>query len=180
MSEYPHSVKTDPVEVHESDHGLGVFAKRAMVAGSRVMRFTGPSVTFKDTLALGAQESFALQVGSDAYLLTEPPLRYVNHSCDPNCGVDADQYLVTMRDVKAGEELTYDYSTTMLERHWQMHCACGSNQCRRLIQDFDLLPPELMAYYIKLGLVQPFIVASLSNGLNPVNNGGAQPEKKVQ
>jgi len=37
---------------------------------------------------------------------------FVNHSCDPNCETDEEDgriYIESIRDIAAGEELTYDY-----------------------------------------------------------------------
>ena len=51
----------------------------------------------------------------------------------------------------------------MSENHWTMDCRCGQAQCRRQIRDFQFLPPSLQAYYIRLGLVQSFIVKEWRN-----------------
>lgn len=148
----------DKVIVKHSAHGLGAFATGNLIEGERIMRFEGTPLNFEQTLALGNEESFALQTGVDAYIMTVPPLRYVNHSCDPNCGVDEDLYLVAMRDIAEGEELTYDYSTTMLERHWEMICHCGSPKCRGVVRDFDTIPAEDQRKYVNLSLVPRYII----------------------
>ena len=62
-----------------------------------------------------------------------------------------------------GEEIRFDYSTTMLERAWELNCACGSPRCRGLIQDFDLLPIALQTFYLRLGIVQNFIVNEIES-----------------
>ena len=36
----------------------------------------------------------------------------VNHSCEPNCGIRNACGLVALRDIKDGEEITYDYCMT--------------------------------------------------------------------
>ena len=57
----------------------------------------------------------------------------VNHSCAPNLGlfpmvgaggVDGDLFLVARREIAAGEELSFDYSTSMVDEPWAMDCAC--------------------------------------------------------
>ena len=60
-----------------------------------------------------------------------------------------------------GEELFWDYSTSMLERHWTMICNCGNQNCRKIITDFDLLPNALQGEYIKMNIVLPFILNEL-------------------
>ena len=71
--------------------------------------------------------------------------RWINHSCDPNCdsehvdAVDGDKSkdrieIKALRDIKAGEELSYNYGIRLGERHtpklkklWA--CLCGSPKC---------------------------------------------------
>jgi hypothetical protein len=110
-----------------------------------------------------------LQIGPDLYINPESPGKFINHSCDPNCGL-VNLMLTAIRDIKQGEELSYDYSTTMLERHWVMNCACGYDACRKVIEDFDMLPRERQKYYMNLGVVQPFIVEFLKQPTQPVTD----------
>jgi Proteins containing SET domain len=71
--------------------------------------------------------------------------RWINHSCDPNCeavvveheGDDRSKdriFIEAIRDIRPGEELTYNYGITLAERHtprlkkiWA--CRCGSPKC---------------------------------------------------
>jgi hypothetical protein len=69
----------------------------------------------------------------------------------------------TLRDIKSGEELLWDYSTSMLERHWTMNCHCGSPLCRKVVQDFDLLPKGTQNKYLQHKIVLPFIMEMLKN-----------------
>lgn len=64
--------------------------------------------------------------------------RFINHSCSPNCeAIDEDGriFIETLRDIRAGEELTYDYNLVLEERHTpalkRAHpCYCGVRRCR--------------------------------------------------
>jgi hypothetical protein len=38
---------------------------------------------------------------------------YVNHSCEPNCGIKGQISLVALRDISAGEDITFDYGTVL-------------------------------------------------------------------
>lgn len=149
------------IAIGPSAFGKGVFAARNLEAGSVICKFTGPLISFADTLRLGDQESYAVQIDYDAYRLCEPPFVYTNHSCVPNCGVNQHFQMVAIENIAAGEELFWDYSTSMLERHWTMPCACGHAQCRTLITDFDLLDESIQSYYLERNLVLPFIVQHL-------------------
>ncbi|MDQ8186234.1 SET domain-containing protein-lysine N-methyltransferase [Pelagicoccus sp. SDUM812002] len=57
--------------------------------------------------------------------------RLANHSCSPNCeaqNVDGEIWLVSLRDIKEGEEITFDYGYAL--EHWKDHpCLCGSDNC---------------------------------------------------
>ena len=145
------------------DIAVGRFGKKVVAAepikkNLVILRMTGVPLSFEETKKLGDKESFGLQVSGDCYLYLDAPGRYINHSCDPNCGVTPSLDLVAIRDIPEGEELTFDYSTTMLERHWTMECKCGSSKCRKVIRDFDQLPEATQEYYLGLNVVQRYIV----------------------
>ena len=65
------------------------------------------------------------------------PARRINHSCAPNCEVQASRgriWIVARRDLAPGEELTYDYGFDFKE--WQEHpCRCGTEACAGYIID---------------------------------------------
>jgi hypothetical protein len=66
--------------------------------------------------------------------------------------------LIALRDILPGEEIRYDYSTTMGAGCWTIQCLCGSKECRGLIADFHLLAAEIQSEYLRLGIVQRCIV----------------------
>lgn len=72
--------------------------------------------------------------------------RYINHSCDPNCGIKRLTNLVAMRDIKKGEELLWDYDMTE-DSDWRMECHCGAKSCRKVIGSFSLVPDETRKKY---------------------------------
>jgi len=130
-------------------HGTGVFAARNIPAGTRVLEYEGrrispkeadrrhpvnpddPYHTFFFALSSGRVIDGGDQ-GNDA--------RWINHSCEPNCEAQEGRhgkrvYIVTLRDVRRGEELNYDYGlvidgriTKKLKAAYQ--CLCGSPECR--------------------------------------------------
>jgi hypothetical protein len=147
--------------VRKSKFGKGLFVTKNISAGTILCNVTGPLLSFQETVALNECESHSLQIANDQYILCEPPFLYSNHSCDPNCALNALLQLFALRDIKRGEELFWDYSTSMMERHWTMQCSCGAINCRSLITDFDLLPEDIQTKYLQQGIVLPFIVAQL-------------------
>jgi hypothetical protein len=138
--------------------GKSIYSKVKILKGTVVCQFSGKTIDYKTTLTLGNKESFAFQVSSGHYLFLDAPARFFNHSCEPNCGVNGRLELIALCDIEPNEELKYDYSTTMMERHWTMECKCNSDKCRKLIADFDKLPVSTRQYYIQRGVVQPFIL----------------------
>lgn len=71
---------------------------------------------------------------------------YINHSCNPNCGIKGEITFVAMRDIKAGEEITIDYAFIDNEEY-SFECTCGSNNCRKIITGYDWKIKELQDKY---------------------------------
>jgi uncharacterized protein len=164
----------DSIKSGTSRFGQGLFALQPFATGEIIFKFSGRKLNFLETIKLGEEECYPVQIDHDRYIYPDPPYCYINHSCDPNCGINNDLELFAITDILKGEELFFDYSTTMLERHWQMNCFCNSSNCRKLIQDFDLLPDEICRKYLDIGIVLPFIQefmeieSSTSDNLNRV------------
>jgi len=58
---------------------------------------------------------------------------FVNHSCQPNCETDQigdHVWIIALRDIAAGEELTYDYNIYDAEPGEDSPCRCGAESCR--------------------------------------------------
>ena len=105
------------------------------------------------------RQSDPLQIASGLYLDIGEPGVLVNHSCAPNAGIRDDVRLVALSDIVVGEEIFYDYSTTMGEENGRSpafaeainaaeklvisricrsgHGAdiCGSGSCRAILRD---------------------------------------------
>ena len=122
-------------------HGLGVFAERSFAKGAFVIRCQG-ILRHKDEVIEGMR---ALQIGPETYLAEEPGKPrlddFVNHSCDPNMGfTDGSPALYALRDIAPGEELFWDYRTSINEPGWEVPCTCGATRCRGKIQSYCDLP----------------------------------------
>ncbi len=137
--------------------GRGLFAGQSIAGGTEILRFTGPVLSLNEVRSRGAAAANALQVGIDRYLYLDEPGRFVNHSCEPNAAVVNDTTLVAIREIGAGEEIRFDYSTTVSDG-WTMPCRCGAPGCRGLVVAFQLLPEPLRRRYALLGRVQHFIL----------------------
>jgi len=70
---------------------------------------------------------------------------FMNHSCEPSCGVAGSILVVTKRDLAPGEELTFDYGTTDTVGQ-NMECHCGSPRCRGMITNADWKDEDFRNY----------------------------------
>ena len=134
-------------------HGRGIFAAADLPAGIRVIEYKGKVITdakadrlYDDSLDTGHTFLFTL---NDKYIIDANQqgnsARWINHSCEPNCEavihVDPDGnerkdrvFIETIKAVKAGQELTYNYGITLevphskrLKKIWACHC--GAKSC---------------------------------------------------
>ena len=66
--------------------------------------------------------------------------RYVNHSCNPNCYTKnvtlhnkKRVVIFTKKEIKKGEELSYDYRFAPETPELETKCGCGAQTCRGVI-----------------------------------------------
>ena len=144
----------------DCDVGRGLFAAEDIPTGGTILHFTGPRLTLQQVREKGPLAANALQVGINDYLDLEEPGRLVNHSCAPNAVIREETRLVALREIRRGEEIRFDYSTTIGDG-WTMACRCGASECRGLIVAFHLLPAPLKQRYAILRCVQRFIVEEM-------------------
>jgi SET domain-containing protein len=90
-------------------HGRGVFARKLLRANTRVGTYDGEHVTENDTYVLWVEYADGEVVGIDG----KNQLKYLNHSKQPNAEFWGDQ-LMTLRDIRPGEEITIDYGDDWL------------------------------------------------------------------
>jgi len=114
-------------ETH-SAKGKGLFARADIVNNRWLGEYTGEVLTQEEYLAkypnedaqyvLGANTDYNIDAADAA---NSSFLRYANHSSDPNCFYEVERVrrqrqkrvmFYTARDVKRGEELTFDYGAS--------------------------------------------------------------------
>ena len=158
-------MQTEPslLVVGESKYGRGAFAPQWMGKGARLIRYTGPLLRYEQT----TPQTLAVQIGPDLYLGESGGADdCVNHCCQPNAGLvicgDASVPsgmtvdLIALRDIQPGEEVFFDYSTTMDEDDFEFDCGCGAPNCRGRIGDFKHLPESTRRRYADLGIVPAY------------------------
>ena len=142
------------IEARQSDiHGNGVFAIAPIEKGERVVEYKGKRRTHEevdedDTGDVDSGHTFLFTLNDDYVIDANHKgnkARWINHSCDPNCEalIEEDEggdsrkdrvFIEAIRDIRPGEELSYNYGITLAERHtprlkkiWA--CLCGSPKC---------------------------------------------------
>ena len=134
-------------------HGTGVYATHDIPKGEFIIEYKGRIRRHDEVDAAydsddenGHTFLFTL---NDEYVIDANidgnEARWINHSCDANCDSsheDAadgnsrhDRIIIkAARDIRAGEELSYNYGIRLVERHtakqkkiWR--CLCGSARC---------------------------------------------------
>ena len=129
-------------------HGKGVFATDRIPAGTRLIEYKGKRLTEAQVDKRYANDDdphtflFALDDGMviDA-TIGGNSARWINHSCAPNCEAvdDGDRiYIETLRAIRPGEELSYNYGIELEERHTPemkrlYQCRCGARRCKGTI-----------------------------------------------
>lgn len=144
--------------VRETQNGKGLFANEDIRNGEVLFKIAGNPISYKDAVSMDENESYCLQVDINTYIIPHFPFFISNHSCEPNCGINNELEFIAITDIHRNSELRWDYSTSMLERHWEMECNCNSPSCRKYVMDFDTLPLYLQKKYTQTGIVMPFIL----------------------
>ncbi len=129
-----------------SIHNKGVFAKKDIPEGTRIIEYVGEKITKKESDRRADEDIEASKKDNNkgAVYLFELNKRYdidgnvpwntarfINHSCDPNCETDIIKghiWIIAIRDIKKGEELSYDYGYD-LDSFEDHPCRCGSKNC---------------------------------------------------
>lgn len=126
-------------------HRHGLFAACDIPRGTRVIEYKGPKLTkaqgwkratqWLDRSAdTGKGEVFIFELNSRYDIDGNVPwntARHINHSCRPNCEariIRGRIWIVALRRIRAGEELTYDYGYD-LDSCLDHPCRCGAADC---------------------------------------------------
>jgi uncharacterized protein len=115
-------------------HAAGCFALEPIPKGTVVLEYTGERITKEegDLRYDGRPFTYLFGIGDGTLVIDGHGMAmFVNHSCDPNCEtdeVDGRIFIQALRDLKAGEEITYDY--WLYDGEDDAPCHCRSESCR--------------------------------------------------
>jgi|TARA_B100000965_G_scaffold295155_1_gene253201 Proteins containing SET domain len=117
----------------------GLYASKNIKSGTKIIEYKGKIVTKKKV-----EEDSKYDNDKAIYLFNlnkkydlDGDFRYntarlINHSCNPNCevsGVGFKIWVYAIRDIKKGEELSYDYGFGYDEYYKDFPCRCGAKNC---------------------------------------------------
>jgi hypothetical protein len=135
----PTEQRADISQVGQNEYGFCLLATRALDAGVVVAHFEGDVVPYEEVPE--DEIAYVLNLENGGWMIPSTAARYANHSCDPNCMIDDQLRLVTIRPVAAGDELTYSYiladrghyerseTDFFWDERWTFDCRCGSPDC---------------------------------------------------
>lgn len=132
--------------------GKAVFASKAVRTGETLVVWGGEVVTWEDLSNLASSYiHLTIQIEEDLYMVSsrEGPGDWINHSCNPNAGLDGQVVLVAMRDIIAGEEVCFDYAMADGSVYDEFDCKCGASNCRGRITGMDWQRSDLWERYGK-------------------------------
>ena len=117
----------------------GLYASKDIKSGTKIIEYIGKLITKKE-----AQQNSKFDNNKDIYLFNINEkydldgdfkwntARLINHSCTPNCEVEGEGlklWISSLREIKKGEELTYDYGFGYDEDYKQFPCKCHTKNC---------------------------------------------------
>ena len=117
----------------------GLYANCNIKSGTRIIEYKGKIISVKQS------ENDPKFDNSKAIYLFNLNKRYdldgaynfniarlINHSCNPNCevfGKGLKVWVYAMKNIKKGDELSYDYGFSYDENFRQYPCNCRSKKC---------------------------------------------------
>ena len=117
----------------------GLYASKDIKEGTKIINYIGKIISKKET-----EKNTKFNNEKDIYLFNLNnrydldgdfkfnTARLINHSCDPNCeveGVGLKLWISAIKNIKKGEELTYDYGFSYDKDYKQFPCKCGKQNC---------------------------------------------------
>ena len=128
-------------------HGRGVFAEVAIAQGEIILEYAGEVIDWDEALrrhprdASDPNHTFYFHLEDGRVIdggVGGNSARWINHACEPNCESEEQAgriFIRALRDIAAGEELSFDYRLVIDGRHTPKlkkayACRCGSPKCR--------------------------------------------------
>lgn len=130
------------VRQHNQTKQNAFFSLHVFKAGDVIAPFSASTISKEPTY-------LTVQVGLDKHITLQPEhLQYINHSCEPNVLFDTTlMQLVALKDIEAGDELTFFYPSTEWDMAQPFTCYCGYDNCLGEIKGAAHLPEDILKQY---------------------------------
>ena len=144
---------TEKCQVQNRDvtGGKAVYARNVIESGELIAVWTGRIVSTEELEELPEDiRRHTVQVEEGLYLASHGPDEgpdFINHSCEPNAGLEGQIAIVALRRIVPGEEVTIDYAMCDGSPYDEFDCACGSPICRERVTGDDWRNPVLWERY---------------------------------
>lgn len=135
-----------------------IYSKYKIDKNSPVIEFTGQILTGEKQFS----EDLILDIGKEKYIGPSGSYDdFISHSCNPNCKVKVifnRAYLYSIKTIRPDDEITFDYSTVMLDLNYKQKCECKQFSCKKILQSIlndeqkykDYLLKDLLPDFIKV------------------------------
>ncbi len=117
------------LRVKRSSAGLGLFAGEDIPKGKCIIEYVGREISEEE--AYTSKSLYLFEITKKKTLDGKPKWNkagYINHSCKPNCEPEINKgriFIFSLRAIKAGEELGYDYGEEYFNDHIRP-CKCAA------------------------------------------------------
>ncbi|MBP7998015.1 MAG: SET domain-containing protein [Chloroflexi bacterium] len=161
MTELPGNYLSPKLEMrqHPDKGGYGIYAQEPLKKGELIVVWGGYMLTGEQFHQLPPHaRQHSLQVEEDIFqvpLRPDDPAEMINHSCQPNAGLQGNVSLVALRAIMAGEEICFDYAMSDGSAYDEFDCGCGTASCRGRVSGNDWQRPELQKRYA--GYFSPYL-----------------------
>lgn len=145
-------------------HNNGVYALRNIPKNTRIIQYKGEKISKeegtkrleksfdKHKIDTNHAATYIFELNDEFDLdgdVPENDAKYINHSCEPNCDFEIkndDIWIFANRDIKKGEELSYNYGFDFDDKYHEQPCKCGKKNCLGYIvaeEDVPILKKHL-------------------------------------
>jgi uncharacterized protein len=125
-------------------YGKSIFANQNIQKDEIVFTIQGPIVK-KPSI-------YTVPIDHDLYVDPSSPGKFLNHSCEPTCGIKNKTQVIAMHDLRKDDEITIDYAMIVPQYDEKklkqnITCHCGSKKCRGEFGSYKALPANLRQKY---------------------------------
>lgn len=140
------TIKESPI------HGFGIFACAPIKRGHFIAELRGSRVWYQSDI-YGQSNRYGdwIGIGKNTWIDPIDEFQYLNHSCSPSAGFKGGRKLklYALHDIKPGEEVTIDYSTTEEDPDYCFeNLEPADENYRRFVGPVQSLPVDVYKKYL--------------------------------